>query len=121
MGLPARLKGVDAHGSSTVMVLEDVPPPGQVLTGMRHWASSRLALVRRVVGRGEGSGVGWDSGGEEPGNCVVGGHASDSWREELDVGGRTGGESIVVDDDDDDAGLESSSIAPRIDTSYRPH
>ncbi len=57
MGLPTVFHGGDPQGSSTVMVVEDVPPPGQVLTGMRHCGSSRLALVRNVVGRGDCSGV----------------------------------------------------------------
>lgn len=113
-GMLARLKGVDPHGSSTVMVLEDVPPPGQVLTSIGHWGSSRLALGKRGGGSG---GVGWDDDGEEPGDCVVGGQASGSGREGFDVGAGIWRESII---DDGDPGRGQNLDASRIGMSYRP-
>jgi len=106
-------QGVDVHGSSTVTVLEDTPMPGQVVTGMRHWASLRLALVSSVVGGGCPR-VNRIHGGAEPVEFGIGGHAADAWEEELNCGGRDGGFIF-----DNGADLKQNSTAPRIATSYR--
>jgi len=79
MGLPAVFHGVDAQGSSTVMVLEDTyMGPSQVVTGMRHCASSRLALVRSVV-RGGCSWVNKTDGDEDFVEFEIGDRASHAW------------------------------------------
>ncbi len=113
MGVPAMFQGVDVQGSSTVTVLEDRPMPGQVVTGMRHWASLRLALVSSVVGGGCPR-VNSIHGGAEPVEFGIGGHAADAWEEELNCGGRDGGFIF-----DNGADLMQNSTASRIATSYR--
>ncbi len=113
MGVPTMFQGVDVHGSSTVTVLEDTPMPGQVVTGMRHWASLRLALVSSVVAGGCPR-VNRIHGGAEPVELAIGGHAADAWEEELNCGGRDGGFIF-----DNGADLKQNSTASRIAMSYR--